>query len=55
MLGHRVVLMGSRPGRVVREWRVDIPHPRTIESPEVSSLAGEITRELHKEIRSHGH
>ena len=55
VLGQRVVLMGSRPGRVVREWRVDIPQPRTIESPEVSSLAGEITRELHKEIRSHGH
>jgi NitT/TauT family transport system ATP-binding protein len=54
VLGQRVVLMGSRPGRVVREWQVDIPQPRTIESPEVSSLAGEITRELHKEIRSHG-
>jgi NitT/TauT family transport system ATP-binding protein len=53
-LGQRVVLMGSRPGRVVREWSVDIPHPRTIESPDVSSLAAEITRELHKEISSHG-
>ncbi len=53
-LGQRVVLMGSRPGRVVREWRVDIPQPRTIESPDVSSLAAEITRELHKEISSHG-
>jgi NitT/TauT family transport system ATP-binding protein len=46
--------MGSRPGRVVREWPVDIPHPRTIESPDVSALAAEITRELHKEISSHG-
>jgi NitT/TauT family transport system ATP-binding protein len=54
VLGQRVVLMGSRPGRVVREWRVDIPQPRTIESPEVSSLAAEITRELHKEISRHG-
>jgi NitT/TauT family transport system ATP-binding protein len=54
VLGQRVVLMGSRPGRVVREWRVDIPQPRTIESPEVSTLAGEITRELHKEISRHG-
>jgi NitT/TauT family transport system ATP-binding protein len=54
VLGQRVVLMGSRPGRVVREWQVDIPQPRTIESPAVSSLAGEITRELHKEISRHG-
>jgi NitT/TauT family transport system ATP-binding protein len=53
-LGQRVVLMGSRPGRIVREWQVDIPQPRTIESPGVSSLAAEITRELHKEISRHG-
>jgi NitT/TauT family transport system ATP-binding protein len=53
-LGQRVVLMGSRPGRVVREWWVDIPQPRTIESPEVSALAAEITRELHEEISRHG-
>ena len=54
-LGQRVVLMGSRPGRIVREWAVDIPHPRTIESPEVSSLAAEVTRHLHEEISRHGH
>jgi NitT/TauT family transport system ATP-binding protein len=53
-LGQRVVLLGSRPGRVVREWQVDIPQPRTIESPGVSSLAAEITRELHQEISRHG-
>jgi peptide/nickel transport system ATP-binding protein len=52
-LGQRVVLLGSRPGRVVREWEVDIPHPRTIESPGVSALAAEITRELHQEISRH--
>src|SRR3954454_5484814 len=54
-LGQRVVLMGSRPGRIVREWHVDVPQPRTIESPQVSSLAAEITGELHREIRRHGH
>src|SRR3954469_1856717 len=53
-LGQRVVLLGSRPGRVVREWQVDIPQPRTIESPGVSTLAAEITRELHQEISRHG-
>jgi NitT/TauT family transport system ATP-binding protein len=53
-LGQRVVLMGSRPGRIVREWRVDLPQPRTIESSGVSELAAEITRELHREISRHG-
>ncbi|HEV7188532.1 MAG TPA: ABC transporter ATP-binding protein [Blastococcus sp.] len=52
-LGQRVVLLGSRPGRVVREWGVDIPQPRTIESSGVSTLAAEITRELHQEISRH--
>jgi NitT/TauT family transport system ATP-binding protein len=54
-LGRRVVLMGSRPGRIVREWDVDISHPRTIESPAVGALAAEITTELHREISRHGH
>jgi len=53
-LGQRVVLMGSRPGRVVREWDIEITHPRTIESPGVSALAAEITGELHAEISRHG-
>ncbi|MPQ99992.1 ATP-binding cassette domain-containing protein [Modestobacter sp. I12A-02628] len=53
-LGQRVVLMSSRPGRIVREWQVDIPHPRAIESPAVGALASEITAELHREISRHG-
>jgi NitT/TauT family transport system ATP-binding protein len=53
-LGQRVVLMGSRPGRVVREWQVDLPQPRTIESPRVGALAAEITADLHREISRHG-
>jgi NitT/TauT family transport system ATP-binding protein len=54
-LGTRVVLMGSRPGRIVREWKVNIPQPRNIEDSGVSALAAEITEELHMEISRHGH
>ena len=54
-LGQRVVLMSSRPGRVAREWTVDIPQPRRIEAPEVAHLAGVITEDLREEIRRHGH
>ncbi len=50
-LGERVVLLGSRPGRVVREWRVARTHGRRIESPEVGALATEITEHLRREIR----
>jgi NitT/TauT family transport system ATP-binding protein len=52
-LGQRVVLLSSRPGRVVGEWRVEIKGPRTIEHPEVSALAAEITLRLREEIASH--
>jgi sulfonate transport system ATP-binding protein len=52
-LGQRVVLLSSRPGRVISEWPVDIPGARRIESPGVASLALEITEHLRKEIRRH--
>lgn len=52
-LGDRVVLLASRPGRIVREWTVPIPHPRRIESPAVGTLAVEITEQLRQEIRRH--
>ncbi|MEV3860183.1 ABC transporter ATP-binding protein [Streptomyces sp. NPDC050095] len=45
-LGERVVLLSSRPGRVVREWAV--PAARA------TALAGEITGALREEIRRHG-
>jgi NitT/TauT family transport system ATP-binding protein len=50
-LGQRVVLMGSRPGRVVQEWRIAKTAGRRIESPEVAALSVEITDQLRKEIR----
>ncbi|MFE7568984.1 ABC transporter ATP-binding protein [Streptomyces sp. NPDC057539] len=53
-LAQRVVLLSSRPGRVAREWRVDIPQPRRIEDSAVAELSVEITEELRGEIRRHG-
>jgi NitT/TauT family transport system ATP-binding protein len=52
-LGERVVLLSSRPGRVAKEYRVDIGQPRRIESPEVARLSVEITDDLRDEIRRH--
>jgi NitT/TauT family transport system ATP-binding protein len=53
-LGDRVVLLSSRPGKVVAEFPVDIPRPRRIESHPVADLAATITEELRKEVRRHG-
>jgi NitT/TauT family transport system ATP-binding protein len=53
-LGDRVVMLSSRPGRVVAEWDVDITGPRRIESPDVGALSVVITDRLREEIRRHG-
>jgi NitT/TauT family transport system ATP-binding protein len=53
-LGDRIVLLTSRPGRVAVEFPVDIERPRRIESPAVSSLAGDVTAALRREVARHG-
>lgn len=53
-LGDRVVLLSSRPGRVVHEFPVEIPRPRRIDDHAVSDLAGRITDRLREEVRRHG-
>ena len=52
-LADRIVLLSSRPGRVVAEFPVDIERPRRIDSPEVSGLARTITDRLREEVRRH--
>jgi NitT/TauT family transport system ATP-binding protein len=54
-LGQRVVLMSSRPGRLIRSWDVGsaVGDDRRVESPPVAALAGEITDDLRTEIRRH--
>jgi NitT/TauT family transport system ATP-binding protein len=52
-LGQRVLLMSSRPGRIIQEWNVEAPEPRRIEDEKVSKLAAIITTELREEIRRH--
>jgi NitT/TauT family transport system ATP-binding protein len=52
-LGDRIVLLASRPGRVIEEFPVEVDRPRRIEDPEVSSLAGRVTERLKEEVRRH--
>jgi NitT/TauT family transport system ATP-binding protein len=53
-LGDRVVLLSSRPGRIVQEYDVSFDRPRRIEAPAVSALAGESTSALRQEVSRHG-
>ena len=52
-LGQRVLLMSSRPGRIVHEYAVDLSGERRIESPQVAALSVQITDRLREEIRRH--
>lgn len=52
-LGDRIVLMSSRPGRVVDEFGVDVPRPRRIEAPDVAAIAAQVTVALREEVRRH--
>ena len=53
-LGDRVVVLSSRPGRVIEEYRVPRQGPRRIDSPEVARLAATITDRLREEMSRHG-
>ena len=53
-LGDRVVVLSSRPGRVIDEFAVPIRRPRRIDSAEVGALATEITARLREEVKHHG-
>ena len=45
-LGDRVLLFSPRPGRIRREFKVNLPRPREFNDRAMASLAAEITGEL---------
>ncbi|WP_084652471.1 ABC transporter ATP-binding protein [Ottowia thiooxydans] len=47
LVGDRILLMGGHPGRIVREWRVDIPRPREAYPEAVTALRLQILEALH--------
>jgi NitT/TauT family transport system ATP-binding protein len=52
-LGDRVILLSSRPGRVIEDFAVTHERPRRIDSPEVAGQAAEITDRLREEVARH--
>lgn len=53
MLGDRVFVMGSKPGRIQKILDVNIPHPRTLDmamEPEFLTLKKEILSLLHDDL-----
>jgi NitT/TauT family transport system ATP-binding protein len=46
LVADRIILMGGRPGAIVREWQVDLPRPRLADSVAVSNLRLDILAAL---------
>src|SRR5438105_10354411 len=46
VLGTRIALMATRPGRVLRMVEVDLPRPRSIEDRDVALLAARVKQHL---------
>ncbi|MBB5824466.1 MULTISPECIES: ABC transporter ATP-binding protein [Micromonospora] len=53
-LADRIILLSSRPGRIIYSTRVDVPRPRRIDSPEIASIAADVTDRLRTEVGRHG-
>jgi NitT/TauT family transport system ATP-binding protein len=52
-LGDRVLVLSSRPARVVESYEVKLPRPRHLDEPEVAAMAGTIVERLRAEVRRH--
>src|SRR5450830_721950 len=46
LVADRIVLMGGRPGAIVREWQVELPRPRLADGPAVAALRLDILSAL---------
>ena len=53
-LGDRVIVLSSRPGRVIAEYRVPDDGPRGINTAQTAAMASTITERLREEMGRHG-
>ena len=49
-LADRVVLMGTRPGRILHEEVIDLPRPRAANDARVAALSKDVARRIASEV-----
>jgi len=52
-LGDRVLVFSPRPGRIVREFSIDLPRPRSLENHLLVDQAAQIMTVLHEAMGEH--
>lgn len=52
-LADRVMLLSSRPGRLVRDYPINIARPRRYDNAQVAALTGHILTDLRQEVARH--
>ena len=52
-LGDRVLVFSPRPGRIVSEFRIDLPRPRSLEDHQLVSMASDIMSVLRDAMGTH--
>src|SRR5437879_8701292 len=52
-LGDRVIVFSPRPGRIVREFSIDLPRPRSLENHLLVDQAAQIMTVLHEAMGEH--
>jgi NitT/TauT family transport system ATP-binding protein len=49
-LADRIVLMGTRPGRILRDVTIDLPRPRPLNDERVAWFAADVANEIRSEV-----
>ena len=49
-LADRIIVLHAHPGRIRREIRVDLPHPRHVDAREIGELVHLVRREIEDEV-----
>ncbi|HYO08108.1 MAG TPA: ABC transporter ATP-binding protein [Tepidisphaeraceae bacterium] len=49
-LADRIIVLHAHPGRIRREVRIDLPHPRAIDGREIAELVSLVRREIEDEV-----
>lgn len=50
LLGDRVIVMSANPGRVKREFKIELARPREAQSIDLAYVAAEVMKELKEEV-----